>query len=99
MYPHERSLVEEYKNQPFAIVGINSDKTLQHLRSLMKEKDLNWPTFFDGGGTGGPIATKWGVRGWPTVFILDHNGVIQHKGRSGIDEVIARLVSDVPPDE
>ncbi|MEY2784142.1 MAG: hypothetical protein RL277_346, partial [Planctomycetota bacterium] len=23
MYPHERSLVEKYKNQPFAIIGVN----------------------------------------------------------------------------
>ncbi|MCA9291863.1 MAG: TlpA family protein disulfide reductase [Phycisphaerales bacterium] len=96
MYPHERSLVEQYENQPFVIVGINSDPTAEFLRTVMKEKNLTWSSFFDGGGTGGPIATKWGVNGWPTVFVLDHEGVIRHTSRSNLDEVIARLVREVP---
>ena len=25
MYPHERSLVEEMKDKPFALIGVNSD--------------------------------------------------------------------------
>ena len=94
MYPHERSLVTEYENKPFAIVGINSDPNLEFLRDVMKEKDLSWSSFFDGGGTGGPIATKWGVRGWPTVYIIDHKGIIRHKGRNELDKLIAQLVTE-----
>ena len=92
MYPHERSLVQQYADAPFAIVGVNSDSSLEKLQGVMKEKDLTWPSFFDGGGTGGPIATKWGVRGWPTVYLIDHEGVIRYKGRSNLDELIADLV-------
>jgi len=94
MYPHERSLVETYQDQPFAIIGVNSDPTAAFLREVMAEKDLNWTSFFDGGGTGGPIATKWGVRAWPTVFVLDHEGVIRHKGRNDLDTLIEELVAE-----
>jgi len=94
MYPHERSLVKSYKDKPFAIVGVNSDPTAEFLRSVMKEKDLTWTSFFDGGGTGGPIATKWSVRGWPTVFIIDHKGIIRKKGRADLDGLIATLVRE-----
>ncbi len=94
MYPHERSLVEDYANKPFTILGVNSDPTLAFLREVMAEKDLSWPSFFDGGGTGGPIATKWGVRGWPTVFVIDAEGVIRYRGRSEIDAWIERLVAE-----
>ncbi len=97
MYPHERSLVQKYENKPFAIVGVNSDPTPEFLRTVMKEKDLTWPSFFDGGGTGGPIATRWGVRGWPTVYVIDHNGIITDGHRGNLDEVIERLVNEVPP--
>ncbi len=97
MYPHERSLVEKFKNQPFVIIGVNSDPTLEHLREVMKENELTWPSFFDGGGTGGPIATKWGVSGWPTVYVIDHQGIIREGDRSNLDEAIERLVKEVPP--
>ena len=35
MYPHERSLVTQYEDAPFAIVGINSDETLEKLQGLL----------------------------------------------------------------
>jgi peroxiredoxin len=92
MYPHERSLVQQYSDSPFAIVGINSDATLAALQKVMQDENITWTSFFDGGGTGGPIATQWGVRGWPTVFIIDHEGVIRYRGRSNLDEIIAELV-------
>ena len=92
MYPHERSLVETYQDRPFAIVGVNSDPSTEFLREVMKEKDLTWTSFFDGGGTGGPIATKWGVHGWPTVFVIDHSGVIRQRGSRNLDELIEKLV-------
>ena len=99
MYPHERSLVATYENQPFTIVGVNSDPSLEFLQGVMKEKNLTWPSFFDGGGTGGPIATKWGVNGWPTIFIIDHEGVIRYRGRNDIDKVVARLVKQAQADK
>ena len=94
MYPHERSLVEKYADAPFAIVGVNSDADLKKLRAVCKEKELSWPSFFDGGGTDGPISTKWGVRGWPTVYVLDHEGVIRStRGRGPeLDKVLEELI-------
>ena len=85
MYPHERSLVEKYADQPFAIIGVNSDQDLDKLRQTIKEKELTWRSFFDCGGTGGPIATRWGVRGWPSIYVLDHEGRIRYKDVRGED--------------
>ena len=98
MYPHERSLVEKHSGK-FAIVGINSDDSRETLLGAMKDNDLTWSSFFDGGGTGGPIATKWGVRGWPTIYVLDHKGVIRAKGVRGpalekwIDDLVEEMQS------
>ncbi len=94
MYPHERSLVEQYAEAPFVIVGVNSDDTIETLQAVMKKEKLTWPSFFDGGGTGGPIATQWGVRGWPTIFVLDREGVIRYRGRGDLDKNIADLVEE-----
>ena len=38
MYPHERSLVEEYKDRPFALIGVNSDRDREKLKEVLEEK-------------------------------------------------------------
>ncbi len=90
MYPHERSLVAELKDVPFVILGVNSDDDVDELRKAMKEEEITWPSFFDGGLIGGPIATQWGVTGWPTIFVLDGEGVIRAKNLRG-DELEAKI--------
>ncbi len=94
MFPHERSLVKRLANQPFALIGVNSDRDRDVLKDVMKEKGITWRSFFDGGGTGGPIATQWQVSGWPTIYIIDHEGVIQNIGarEEKMDEVVDALL-------
>lgn len=94
MYPHERSLMEKYADAPFMIVGVNSEDTPENIRAICKEKNLSWPSFFDGGGTDGPISTQWGVRGWPTVYVLDHEGVIRSTNGRGpaLDAILEELI-------
>lgn len=80
MYPHERSLVEKLKDEPFAIVGVNSDKDLEELAEVVEKENITWRSFWNGElGTAGPISTRWNVRGWPTLYLIDAKGVIRHK--------------------
>ena len=74
--------MEELGEQGFAIVGVNSDESLERAQRAVKENKLNWENFFDG-GTKGPIATAWGVRGWPRLYVLDRTGVIRAKDLRG----------------
>jgi len=37
MYPHERSLVEKYRDEPFAILGVNSDEDLDELKPVVPQ--------------------------------------------------------------
>jgi peroxiredoxin len=78
MYPHERSLVERLKNAKFTLLGINSEDTPQAARAAFEREKTTWPVIFDGGSTQGPVATKWGVRGWPTTYVLDAKGIIRY---------------------
>jgi hypothetical protein len=79
MYPHERSLVKKLENRPFVLLGINSDSDRDRLKERIKEEKMTWRSWWDGGSTSGPIASSWNVRGWPTLYILDHKGAIRHK--------------------
>jgi hypothetical protein len=100
MYPHERSLVKKLADKPFALIGVNSDTNLEALKKTLQEEQITWRSFWNGPkGTGGPISTDWGVRGWPTLYLLDHKGVIRHKwvgspGDQVLDGAIDKLVAE-----
>ena len=100
MYPHERSLVKKLADKPFALLGVNSDRDLEALKPTLKEEQITWRSFWCGPqGTGGPIPTDWGVRGWPTLYVIDHKGIIRHKwsgspGDKVLDEAIDKLVAE-----
>ena len=101
MYPHERSLVKRMQGRPFALVGVNSDRDLDKLRKTVQEKELTWRSFWNGPeGTGGPISSLWNVRGWPTIYIIDHKGVIHAKNKRGeeLDKVLDKLVAAAEAD-
>jgi hypothetical protein len=76
MYPHERSLVAKYQGRPFAIVGVNSDDNREELKQAIIKENITWRSFWDGGSPDGPIARAWDVNGWPTLYLIDHNGNI-----------------------
>ena len=83
MYPHERSFVEEMKNQPFALIGINSDD-LPRARKAVEENGLNWRSFQnEPEGATEKISDRWVVQGWPTLVVLDANRRIHYRGHDG----------------
>ena|SRR5947209_1163240 len=98
MYPHERSLVKRLEGKPFALLGINSDKDRDELKQTLKKEEITWRSWWDGGSTSGPIATKWNVSGWPTLYILDQNGVIRYKNvreEKAMDKAIDTLIAEM----
>ena len=98
MYPHERSLVKRLAGEPFALIGVNSDKDLEKLQDVLVEENITWRSFWNGPeGTGGPISTLWNVHGWPTIYILDHEGRIRFKGPRGeaMDKAVDKLLAEM----
>jgi peroxiredoxin len=96
MYPHERSLVKRLEGKPFALIGINSDKDRQGLKKVMEKEQITWRSFFDGGSTQGPIASKWNVMGWPTIYVIDSKGMIRYKNVRGekMDAAVDTLLKE-----
>ena len=86
MYPHERSLVKRLADAPFAITGVNSDKDREAIKKVLVDESITWRSFWNGGGTGGPISSAWNVQGWPTIYLIDHEGVIRYKGHGEEEE-------------
>jgi hypothetical protein len=98
MIPHERSLVEKLKDQPFVLIGMNSDPK-ETLRSAMVSEKITWRSFWDGGSTSGPIATRWNIHGWPTIYVLDAKGVIRAKNLrdDALEKKVEELLAEMKP--
>src|SRR5215212_11612170 len=100
MYPHERSLVKRLEGKPFALLGINSDPK-DRLRQAMKKENITWRSWWDGGNTGGPLATAWNVKGWPTTYVLDAKGVIRYRDvrEEQMDKAVDTLLKEMAEDK
>jgi hypothetical protein len=96
--PGEKALVERLKDQPFALLGINSDGDAAKVTAMLKKEGITWRQAIDG-TTSGPIAKRWNVHGWPTIYVLDAKGVIRFKGARGekLDQAVDELMKELGP--
>ena len=78
MYPEIRQLVKDYEDRPFQMISVMGDRKAETVSAAIGAGDITWLTTWD--GESGPIATKWNISSWPTVFIMDHRGVIRSTG-------------------
>jgi hypothetical protein len=76
MHDHGRSLVKKLEGKPFVILGVNSDTDRSKVKELLAKKGPPWRSFWDGGSTNGPIQAQWNIQSYPTMYLIDHKGVI-----------------------
>jgi peroxiredoxin len=99
MWPHERSLVKRLAGKSFSVIGVNTSETsTADLKKVVEKENLTWRSFSDPRTTEGlgPIAKKWNLAGTPTIYLIDHHGVIRHKWLGGAPEkVIDNAVEDL----
>ena len=103
-YPYQRAMLKLFEDRDVVLLGVNSDANLETIVEAKKEEGLHYRTWWDGHSqpdaevtaTEGPIATEWGVVGWPTIFVLDEEGVIRHVDKRGgaLIEAVDKLLME-----
>ena len=94
--PHERELVERLKGQPFALLGVDCEANKDTARQVMARERMTWPNWFDGDAGTGPIAERYHIRSYPSVFILDARGVIRGREAGvGLDQTVDKLLEEM----
>ncbi len=81
MVPHERELVERLKREPFALLGVDCEADKDTARRTMAREQMTWPSWFDGEPGKGPIATRYFITSYPSVFLIDAKGVIRSRSQ------------------
>jgi hypothetical protein len=100
MFPHERSLVKRLEGKPFVLIGVNSDKgTDEEIKKKNEDAQITWRSFKNDRGANGSISDAFAVQGWPTIYVIDHKGVIRGKwlgnpGNEVLDKSIDELVKN-----
>jgi thiol-disulfide isomerase/thioredoxin len=93
--PHERELVERLKDQPFALLGVDCEPDKDTARGVMARERMTWPNWFDGAAGTGPIANRYHVRGYPSVYVIDAIGIIRGRTSVGLDQTVDKLLEEM----
>jgi len=87
MIPHERELVKRLKDKSFALVSISADAKKETLEKFLEDTPMPWTHWWN--GAKGGILSDLGVQFYPTIYILDHKGVVRFKNLRGKDMDVA----------
>lgn len=68
--PQINQLAEDFKDQPVAILGMNTDSDIKDAQFVIEAMQLKYPTL----RTDHAMAQKFGVQGFPTLVIIDQKG-------------------------
>jgi thiol-disulfide isomerase/thioredoxin len=94
MIPHERTLVERLRNKPFALVSVSVDEKKKTLTDFLAKEPMPWTHWWN--GSEGGVIEAWDVRKYPTVYVIDAQGVIRHTDLKGeeLEKAVNALVEE-----
>ncbi len=86
--PHEQALATRLEGKPFAIVGVNGDTDDEAIADAVATHKISWRSFRNKRAGKTKISDEWDILGWPTLYLIDQEGVIRE-----------RWIDSPPPDE
>jgi len=95
MIPHSRKLVEKLKDKPFVLVSVSADAKKDTLTGFMKDNPMPWTHWWN--GQRGCILADLDVKFFPTIFVLDGEGVIRYKNvrDAQMDSAVETLLKEM----
>jgi thiol-disulfide isomerase/thioredoxin len=100
LVPQERALVGRLKGRPFALVGFDGDEDKAAAKVVAEKEGMTWRSFWDGGRNESPVVAKWGISSWPTIYVIDHHGIIRFQNvdfpnEERFEEVVDHLLREL----
>ena len=99
--PHLKELSGKYGSRGLRVVGVLCDFELDKAERFLAERDYDWPQFTDRALTPDnfthPIARKYAIGAYPTLWIIDREGVLREEGdRSRLEEQVLQYLNEEP---
>ena len=97
----DRDVLKELQKQklspddPAAKAKIH-EANIAYLNKILKEQGISWRQAAQE-STSGPIPTRWNVRGWPTIYVIDAAGKIRFKDLRDqeLEDAAVRLLDEM----
>lgn len=71
--PQITQIVDYFQNQDVIVLGMNTDRDPNDAEFVIKKMELNYPNL-----KAKNIPKKYGVRGYPTLIVIDPNGIVRN---------------------
>lgn len=96
MIPHEREMVERLKGQPFVLISLSADAQKETLTAFLEKEPMPWVQWWNGGASGAALE-KYRVSFFPTIYVLDAQGVIRYKHLRGaeLEKAVEELLKEL----
>lgn len=90
-----RALVQRYQDQPFDILGVNTDSDKDQYRADCITEEVTWRSVWDGDEQ--KVCRAWGVSAFPTIYLIDAEGRIRFKDSrgAGLERDVATLMAEL----
>ena len=91
--PDLKKTYAKYNNKGLEIIGISLDHSKDKLTKFIAKEEIPWPQQFDGLGWENEFAVKYGIRGIPTMWLIDKQGnLVDKNARATLDSKIEKLL-------
>jgi thiol-disulfide isomerase/thioredoxin len=97
--PRERELVEKFKGKPFAMLGVNCNEAKDAALKAIQAEKMTWPHWHDEKDEESSIQSRYHIRSYPTIMVIDAKGIIRAKGAlgEGLDTLVEELLKELEP--
>ena len=87
-------LNRKHADKDFVMIGISADHDEETLVEFVKSKELKWKQIYDGEAKEGTPRFVYGVNSFPTLILIDRDGMISSTGLRGeeLETAVDKLV-------
>ena len=95
MYSHKRELIQNNGGKPFVVLSVNADVDRETLMQAIDDGEITWRCWWDRPPRS--ICKEWNVTSFPTIYVIDHTGVIRYKNvrDKALDDAVNELLLEV----
>ncbi len=93
--PNVLAAYEKLHPKGFEIVGISFDQEKDTLEAFVKKRKMAWVQYFDGEGWGNKFGKEFGIRGIPSMWLIDKKGNLRDlEARDGLAAKVEKLLAE-----
>jgi thiol-disulfide isomerase/thioredoxin len=93
--PKVKAAYDKLHPKGFEIVGISFDEDKAKLETFVKDKQMEWPQFFDGKGWENIFGQQYGIQSIPAMWLVDKKGnLVDLSARAGLTEKVEKLLAE-----